>query len=200
MAGKVDMIGLSMLAAGSIFAYAGITGRSALGTLYTIVSGSSPGHLPGVNPIAGTANPNAIPVAPGNVTGGTSSGLAQWGLSQVGHKYVYGGAPNSGGWDCSSMVSEGITTVLHKPLPNTNPYTGATHGPTAADYKGWSGAVTIPRNQAGADDLACWDTHIGIIINNTQMVSALNERLGTQVTGIEQGGPQNESLTCRRLK
>jgi cell wall-associated NlpC family hydrolase len=202
-ANRVDMAGLAMLATGAIFAYAGLTGKSVLAELHAIVSGQSPATLGQANPIKGTSNPAATPTAPGAVGGGTASGavIAQDAMQYVGHKYVYGGAPGqsgANGWDCSSFVNWVLNHDLGMSIPGGT-WNPNTHGPNTTSYNGWSGANPIPRNQAGAGDLCCWSTHIGIAINNTQMVSALNERLGTQITGIENGGPQGESLTCRRL-
>jgi cell wall-associated NlpC family hydrolase len=198
-----DGTALILLSAGSIFAYAGVTGKSALGTLYAIVSGKSPGSVGQATLITGTGNPNAVAVTPGTVTGGGSAfgqALAAHALSFKGHAYAWGGAPHkdaSGGWDCSSAETYWIGSLGHA-VPG-GPWNPDVHGPVAADYLSWPGAVTIPRSQAGAGDLCCWSTHVGTAISNTQMISALNPSLGTEVTGIESGGPQGETLTCRRI-
>ena len=199
----VDGTGLMLVSAGALFAYAGVTGKPVLGSLYAVVSGKSPSGTAQVTPISGTGNPNAVPVAAGAVSGGGSAfaqALAAKGLSFTGHVYTWGGAPHkdaSGGWDCSSFVNYCLWSLGHATPGGA--YNPDAHGPVAADYLSWAGAVTIPRSQAGAGDLCCWPTHIGIAISNTQMVSALNPSLGTAVTGIESGGPSGETLTCRRI-
>ena len=203
MPSKLDGPGLGMLAIGSLFAYGGLTGKSVLSELYAIVSGKSPATAPQINPIKGTGNPNAMAQSASAITGGSAEGqqIATKALSYAGHAYVYGGAPGpdgNGGWDCSSFVSYILYVQFGINIPGGQ-WNPSTHGPTAADYLGWSGAETIPANSVGAGDLCVWETHIGIAINNTQMISALNPQLGTAVTGIQQGGPQGESLTCRQL-
>jgi hypothetical protein len=59
--------------------------------------------------------------------------------------------------------------------------------------------VTISAAHATAGCLAVWSTHIGICINNYQMISALNPGLGTEITGITDSGPQGESAVIRQL-
>ena len=52
---------------------------------------------------------------------------------------------------------------------------------------------------AQAGDLCVWQTHMGIAVGGGQMVSALNERLGTRVTTISGGAPGGEVLFVRRI-
>jgi cell wall-associated NlpC family hydrolase len=127
--------------------------------------------------------------------------IAQLAATYVGHKYVWGGTPGSdgsGGWDCSSFVNYILGVRFGLSIPGGK-YNGLSHGPVASSYNGWNGATTIQRSAIGAGDLCVWSTHIGIALNNSQMVSALNPSLGTLITGIESGGPNGESLTCRRI-
>lgn len=200
---RIDGIAVASIGAGVIFCYAGITGRSALASIQSLILGKSPSKLATANQISGTGNPNASPDNSATISGGSVNGtaIAQKAVTYQGHAYVYGGAPGangSGPWDCSSFVNWvlGHDFGLHIPGSPWNP---ATHGATAADYLGWNGAKTIPRGQVAAGDLCVWSTHIGIALNNSQMISALNPSLGTRITGIENGGPQGESLTCRRI-
>lgn len=206
MAGKINGAALASLAAGTILVYSGVTGKSVLRSVQAMIQGKSPTGLPNEKPISGvngTGNPNAIADSSGTISGGSVTGtaIAQDAARYVGHKYIYGGAPGpdgSAGWDCSSFVNWvlghdfGITSI-------PGGYNPTAHGATAADYLGWSGAKTVPRANAGAGDLCVWSTHIGIAINGSQMVSALNPNLGTAITGIEDGGPKGETLICRRL-
>ena len=204
MASKIDGVALATLATGTLFVYAGITGKSVLASIQSMISGKSPSLLANINPINGTGNPNAVGVSAGTVTGtGNGAALASDALKYVGHKYLYGGAPGTSGanpWDCSSFVNWVLGHDFKMTLPGgVNGYNGTSHGPTTGGYMSWSGAHTIPRSSLEAGDLCVWSTHIGIAINSTQMVSALNPSLGTMVTTPENGGPQGESLVCRRI-
>ena len=201
MPSKLDGIGLAAVATGTIFAYAGITGKSVLKSIQAMVSGQSPFKLAATNPISGTGNPNATPTGVGTVSGTTNGvAIANDALGYNGHAYVYGGSPGpngTGGWDCSSFVNWVLGHDLHMSLPGGGTYNGNGHGPVASSYKSFG--TGIPRASAQAGDLCVWETHIGIAINGSSMISALNPRLGTAVTGIESGGPGGETLTCRRI-
>ena len=204
MASKIDGVALGSIAVGVLFTYAGVTGKSVLASIQAMISGKSPSLLANINPINGTGNPNATPGAAGTVSGSTNGvAIANDALKYVGHKYLYGGAPGPNGQgprDCSSFVNWVLGHDLQMTLPGgVSGYNGSSHGPVTGGYLSWSGARTIPRSSLQAGDLCVWPTHIGIAINATQMVSALNPSLGTLVTTPENGGPQGESLTCRRI-
>ncbi|TVZ05904.1 hypothetical protein EAS64_14780 [Trebonia kvetii] len=129
--------------------------------------------------------------------------MASDALTYQGHAYAYGGSPGINGsnpWDCSSFVNWVLGHDFGMTLPgNVRGYNGSNHGPVASSYATWPQSVTVSRSSVLAGDLLVWATHIGIAINNHQMISALNPTLGTEVTGIENGGPQGESLVCRRI-
>jgi len=203
MASKIDGVALATVAIGTLFVYAGITGKSVLASIRAMVTGKSPSLLANMNPINGTGNPNATAVPAGTVTGtGNGAAIASDALKYVGHKYLYGGAPGTNGqnpWDCSSFVNWVLGHDFKMSLPGGVSYDGRTHGPVTGGYMSWSGAHTIPRSSLEAGDLCVWSTHIGIAINGSQMVSALNPSLGTMVTTPENGGPQGETLVCRRI-
>lgn len=199
----IDGIGLAAVGTGVMFVYAGFTGKSVLQSIQAMITGQSPFKLANAHAIhGGTGNPSAS-VAGSTGVSGTVDGaaIANDALQYVGHKYVYGGAPGpagTNGWDCSSFVSWVLGHDFKMTLPGgVSGYAGADHGPVASSYM--SMGTRIPRASVSAGDLIVWSTHIGIALNNTQMVSALNESLGTQVTGIENGGPQGESLVCQRI-
>lgn len=200
---KIDGVALGTLAVGVLFVYAGLTGKSVLASIQSMVSGKSPSLLANLNPINGTGNPNATGVAVGTVSGfGNGPALANDALKYKGHQYVYGGAPGKSGngpWDCSSFMNWVLGVDFKMTLPGGVTYDGTSHGPTTGGYMSWSGAHTIPRSQLQAGDLCVWSTHMGMAINNSQMISALNPSLGTMVTSPENGGPQGESLVCRRI-
>jgi cell wall-associated NlpC family hydrolase len=128
-------------------------------------------------------------------------------LNYQGEGYVYGGnASSPGDWDCSSFVS----FVLHEggiSLPGgrwgQSFMPPNEHGPVVVDYVNWDNATAVDAPKAG--DLCCWDGigengHIGIAINNHQMISALNPTDGTQVTGIQGIGPSGVPLVYRHVK
>lgn len=202
MAQKLDGIAIASIVGGTIFVYAGITGRSVLASIQAIVSGKSPSGLAKANPIQGTGNPNAAPVGQASIQGSVNgTAIAQDAVQYVGHAYRYGGAPGPSGtnpWDCSSFVNWVLNHDMHVNIPGGN-WNPSTHGPNTTSYSGWGGASVVARGNAAAGDLALWGTHIGICLNNSQMVSALNEHLGTRITGIENGGPQGETLRILRL-
>jgi cell wall-associated NlpC family hydrolase len=78
--------------------------------------------------------------------------------------YEWGGeTPN--GWDCSGFVS----WVLHH--DNGIELPDDTHT-TAIQFYTWKEAQTIPRDQAGPGDLACWVSHVGICLDNTTMINS----------------------------
>lgn len=202
MAAKLDGTALGAIAVGTLFVYSGITGRSVLASVQTIVSGQSPSKLPNANPINGTGNPNATPVTPGAISGSVNGmAIAQAALRYAGHPYLFGGAPGPNGtnpWDCSSFVNWVLNHDFAVSLPG-GAWNPNTHGPNTTSYMGWKGAQTITRANLAAGDLCIWPTHMGIALNNGQMISALNPRLGTQVTTIDGGAPGGESLVCRRV-
>jgi cell wall-associated NlpC family hydrolase len=189
---------LTALAVGPILLYAGVTGRSPIGAIQTLITGKSPASAPIVNPITGTAV--AAPYA-GNVS---ANAIAQDAMQYQGHAYLYGGAPGIDGshpWDCSSFVSWVLGHDFGLALPGHSQrgYNGTEHGPTTLGYLVWGGATTIPFSRAQAGDLAVWQTHAGIFISPTEMISALNPQLGTQVTGVK-GIVPGEVLVVRRVK
>lgn len=125
--------------------------------------------------------------------------------SEIGHEYVWGGAPGTdlkGGWDCSSFVNTCWGYVGGQSIPEFphGTYNGTVHGPTAEEWIQWQGqgVGSIARSLASPGDLAAWPTHIGLVINNEQMISAENPADGTQIGTID-GFIPGEPLTILRL-
>jgi cell wall-associated NlpC family hydrolase len=118
-------------------------------------------------------------------------------LTHVGVKYLWAGWLPSTGWDCSGFVGYVLGHDLGIVLPLGFEWTSKFHGPPAASYNVWSGAVTTTTPQAG--DLAVWLTHIGIVTGSNEMVSALDPAYGTSVTPIAGYGPKGEPLTYKRI-
>lgn len=110
--------------------------------------------------------------------------------------YIFGGTPNPPQileGDCSSFVTMILAYRLRLAAPEGNwgdpnmpPHQ---HGPDVAAYIAWRGAVDVGTPQAG--DLVCYgpNEHIGIAIDATTFVSALNPDLGVRVEPILGGAP-----------
>jgi cell wall-associated NlpC family hydrolase len=195
----VNGFALGSVAVGSVLIYSGLKGKSVLASVQAVVQGKSPSILANVNPIKGTGNPNAVPTGTGQISGSVNGmAIASDALQYNGHKYVWGGPSNpANGWDCSSFVGYVLGHDFSITLPGNVAWNPNAHGPVASAYR--SMGESIARSAVSAGDLIVWSTHIGIALNNSSMISALNQSLGTAVTGIENGGPQNESVSYRRL-
>lgn len=200
--GKLDGIALGSIAAGTVFVYAGLKGKSVLASIQTVVQGNSPATSPNVNPIKGTGNPNATPLGSANITGSVNgTAIAQDAVKYQGHAYLYGGAPGPNGsspWDCSSFCNWVLSHDMKIAIPGGS-WNPATHGPATGSYLVWAGASRISRSNLSAGDLCVWPTHMGIALNGTQMISALNPSLGTAITTIDNGAPGGEPLSCLRI-
>jgi hypothetical protein len=66
----VNGTGLAAILAGSVFMYAGIKGKSVLGTVQAVVSGKDPKAAKSANPITAPAEPSGGGVSGGGVSGG----------------------------------------------------------------------------------------------------------------------------------
>ena len=199
----ISGVALAAIAAGSLFLYAGLRGFSVLTAIKNIVRGIAPGSGQHTAAIAGTAALAGTAAAAGT----TPSAIANDALRYQGHPYVYGGAPGSSGmagWDCSSFANWVLGHDLGMMLPGQSSpgYDGTTHGPTTLGYLVWNGAQTVGHSpsEAQAGDLLVWQTHMGFALGGGQMISALNEHLGTQVTTIAGGSPGDELLFVRRIE
>ena len=117
-----------------------------------------------------------------NAPGGTTTGqsVAAAALSFVGKvPYIWAGeSPN--GWDCSGMVTYILHTMFGLELPS-NVHT------TSQVFYVWSGAATVTTPEPG--DLACWVTHVGIMVDGGHMVSAVNPMDGTRLDNISSWPP-----------
>jgi cell wall-associated NlpC family hydrolase len=122
--------------------------------------------------------------------------------------YVYGGnASRPGDWDCSSFISYVLGHDLGMGLPggvwNGPGMPPHDHGPVVLSYVTWNQADPVPSGQQQPGDLVCWPGlgtggHIGIVLGQNEMVSALNENYGTAKTPIVGFGPTN-SFVFRRV-
>lgn len=206
----ISGLGVAYATGGFVLLWSGVQNATIKDTLTSFLKGQVPAAHPtgaptiGVQDLAPPASPSSA--APG-ASGATASGIANDALRYVGHSYIYGGAPGTNGtsgWDCSSFANWVLGHDLHMTLPgSTSPgYSGTSHGPTTLSYLAWTAASTVSNSASAAlpGDLCVWQTHMGFAIGNGQMISALNESLGTKVTTIPGGSPGGEILFVRRIK
>lgn len=190
MAGGVDGLALGALAAGSLFAYAGIRGYSVPHAIQALVSGQPPSTGGHANQISGTP---ADDVGPGSPAGSaTSSAIATDALRYQGHCYIYGGAPGRDGtgcWDCSSFCNWVLGHDLKLAIPGYKTYDGTVHGPATTEYLIWGGGQHIPQAQLEAGDLVVGFSHMGIAIGGNSYISAHDPAERTTVTPIAQHFP-----------
>jgi cell wall-associated NlpC family hydrolase len=124
-------------------------------------------------------------LAAGGAAGGAVTQIAAAGSSQVaagglaylgaGHKYLWGSASPSKGWDCSGFVNWVVGHDLGLPIPGytSTRFDGRGHGPTTGTWALWSGAVSVPASQIAPGDLIIWPlNHMGIAIDGQTMVHA----------------------------
>lgn len=180
---------------GFLLLWSGITNAGVLSTIQTLLTGHPP--IPGTpqTSIFGGSNAAANTTATGTATNATATGsaVANAALAYQGKvPYVWGGKTPSG-WDCYGFTTYVLHHDLGYNLPN-NTYSGF------LEMMAWSGATTIPNNQVQAGDLVVWQTHIGIAISSTEMISAENPRAGTKVDTFKNGGPDiPEIMFIRRI-
>lgn len=115
--GGVSGAALATVLAGSVLAYSGLKGKSASGTIRSLIKGQNPSMVAVTNPIL-TASTTPGTVA-GNVTGGATGNVAAFlaaVASQVGKPYVWAtpsnpNDPNPQSFDCSGLVMWGLARV-----------------------------------------------------------------------------------------
>lgn len=156
---------------------------------------------------AGPGAPGPGGGGPGRTRSGTrlQAVIAQAAIAAIGHCYLWGGVPGKDGaacWDCSSAVNFWVGVEAGAAIPGYPPggYDGTVHGPSTLGWLDWlgRGVFLITRTEVTAGDIMCWQTHMGVAISNTEMVSALNPGQGTQRTGID-GLTAGETLNTLRL-
>ena len=196
---SVNGLDIGIVAGTGLLIYSGVTGRSPLDALKEVVTGKSPKAAPvseGITPttvISGTYTPGI---------GAGSGSIVSDALSYQGSPYVWGGSPGTqkgvdNGTDCSGFVNMVIGRDLGMAIPGVaaGGYDGASHGPNTVLWLVWGGCKTIPSSQAQAGDIACWQTHMGIFISSTDMISAQDPQLGVGTSPAVLNG---EILVVRR--
>lgn len=204
MPGQLSGKAVATTTAGFVLLWSGIKGATVGQTLRSLLKGDSPAKVTEAPPQVGVTGSGSTSATSAAVTA-TSSSIANDALKYEGHAYLYGGAPGvngSGPWDCSSFSNWvlGHDTGLTLPGDSSPGYSGTSHGPTTLSYLAWSAAETVGHeaSEAQAGDLCVWQTHMGIALGGSQMISALNPSLGTRVTAISDGAPPGELLFVRR--
>lgn len=203
---NVSGLGVAYVVGGFVIFWSGFRNNSIADTVKGFLSGKVPQDNPEAAPMIGIADTSSGSSSSSGSAGGavaTSSQIANDAQKYVGHCYRFGGAPGPNGtgcWDCSSFVNWVLAHDLHMAIP-LGQWDFSTHGPATGDYLLWSGAKTIGHSasQAQAGDLCVWQTHMGFALGGGQMISALNESLGTRITTISGGAPGGELLFVRRL-
>lgn len=207
MAGGVDGLALGTIAAGGLFLYAAIQGKSLLSTVQALIKGQAPSKGASANPIPIAADiAGAASAAAGSVTlggGGSASGqaIATDALKYSGTGYVWGGhADAPGDWDCSSFVSYVLGHDFGIKLPGGGTYGSQgyppnAHGPATVQYMLYGQGIPYGQEQPG--DLVVSTVHMGIVIGNGQMISAQDAQLGTGVAGYRSGFPGGQPIVRR---
>ena len=186
---------LSAIGVGIILVWSGVKGWSVLGVFRDLIAGRPPSNTgeafltPSRSDLmSGSPDEDRSPLLRGS---GDVAGTA---LQGVGHAYRFGGAPGKDGtkpWDCSSMVNWVVGTKLGRAIPGYGPgkYDGSSHGPTTFIWGVWlSGLQKLNRNEVAAGDIIVWTDHMGIAVDNGNMISAHNPAIGTTVTPIDGHG------------
>lgn len=190
---------LTAIGIGTVFVWSGIKGWSILGTLGDVVTGKKPNESVSYPITTGSTTTSSGTVSTGNATG-----IAAIALEYQGHAYHFGGAPGPDGthpWDCSSFVNYVVGVKAKMAIPGNAPgqYTGSSHGPATGIWAAWTGMSTVKRADVQSGDILLWLGHMGIALDNTRLISALNPRVGTKITNIDSGVGRGPLVRIGRL-
>ena len=120
---------------------------------------------------------------------------------------MFGGAPAGGigHWDCSSFVNWVVGHDCSMAIPGygAGAYNGDSHGTVVLDWAVWSGAATV-KSSPSRGDLCVWagvgaSGHMGIALDATHMISALNHIRGTIQSPIAGYGPLGVPVIYRSV-
>lgn len=185
MSRGVSGTAVALASAGGLLLYTGISGVSPVDALRSLVgsgtlapaASTAQGRIPNAT-TGGAPFPGAPAAGGGSGAGARIAADAAQYANRV--RYLWGGADPSG-WDCSGFATWVLAHDLgYQNLPDE-------HHTVCMQFLSWSGAQTIPTAEPGA--LVVWPTHMGIALDATTMISALNPSRGTVITTFRDGGP-----------
>ncbi len=132
--------------------------------------------------IASASAGGNTPGGPGSASGDQIASIAE---ADIGHCYVFGGAPGTDGkhcWDCSSACNWWIGKKAGLAIPGDKHYDGSSHGPDVASWIAWNGVERHALGNIKPGDILAWgpNQHMGIAVSSSEMVSAENPQLGTR--------------------
>jgi cell wall-associated NlpC family hydrolase len=187
---SISLPAIAAIGAGSLLVWSGVKGWSIVATLGDLVTGVKPKEQTPSALVDPTYKSPSGPDSPVPNGGGDLAGVA---LGYQGHAYNFGGAPGPDGsqpWDCSSFCNFCVAIKMGWAIPGYKPgqYNGKTHGPATGQWAIWSGLQRVSRGDVARGDIILWGGHMGIAVDNSTMISALNAREGTRVTKIEGTG------------
>jgi cell wall-associated NlpC family hydrolase len=177
----VSGLAVTLVTAGSVVLWSGIRNATVADTLRGFISG---------RPVAPVRQETAFSRAVAQAVAATAAVTSQpqQGLSPAGGRsgsaivddarqyvgrtpYVWGGSSATGA-DCSGLVNLVLGHDLGLPIPGHEDGHYSGHGPDTGSWYFWSGAVTVPPDQAQPGDLVCWLSHIGIYVGGGRMINA----------------------------
>lgn len=147
MAG-VDGFALGSVLAGSVFLYAGLTGKSVLKSIQAVVSGKNPKSTPVMNPISGSAGSQtggSAPTAGYSIATNIPAGKGSYSESQVQQLWINNGGPaNTAAFAARVAMAEssGSATVT-----SSNPDGGTNVGIFQLDTKGVGSGYSVAELQ-----------------------------------------------------
>jgi cell wall-associated NlpC family hydrolase len=176
----ISGLAVTLVAAGSVVLWSGIRNATVADTLRGFVKGV---------PVKGTPQATSLGKALGEATAqaariaaptqslspaGSPSGSA---IVDDARQYVgktrYGwGQSSAAEADCSGYVNLVFGHDLGLPIPGHPDGRYSGHGPDTGAWYFWTGATTVPADQAQPGDLVCWPSHMGIYIGGGRMLNA----------------------------
>lgn len=133
--------------------------------------------------------------------------IAQTADQFTGVRYCSGGAFRRGCTDCSGWDNGIIGAKLGMAIPGiaAGKFDGTEHGPVVEDWWNWNGCEKITRQEVSAGDIPIWpgvgnNGHMGIALDNGNMISCLNPSMGTRETPIAPNIGPTTDLHFLRLK
>lgn len=189
--GEINGVALGSIAAGAIFVYGGIVGKSPLGALRAVVQGSSPSSAPDVTVIPQIPPGQPPSFGPDAANPGTQSGLVGLGgsvvdyaKSQIGKPYSWNtpasmSDPNPKSFDCSGLT---MCAYYHAYGIALVHFTGAQY--LQLKHR--------PMAQAQPGDLIFFGSlgnihHVGIYVGGQTMIDAPTEGVPVGYRNINEG-------------